>query len=229
MFGFLKSKSSPPPESSGNIRDTLFGDMPIDSWPANGKTLNATEPWASFMAARESLKANRISDAILIWRRICEMPNLESRHYAQAWNFLQANAVPSPANQKKILFGVVVEVPMKRGLDLLAAYADLTARYINFTGSAVIWEHPDNSLDQAIVALLENGKRVMNATGPWNRPRPAAPQVGILRINIISSAGLHFGEGAFQAFAADAMAKPVLDSATVLMQQLVARAMPNAK
>lgn len=41
--------------------------------------------------------------------------------------------------------GVVLDVPVDGALDTLAAYADGTARYINHSGKAIIWESPDTS------------------------------------------------------------------------------------
>jgi hypothetical protein len=46
---------------------------------------------------------------------------------------------------------------------------------------------------------------------------------GRARVSLISPAGLHFGEGAMHVLAADPMGKPTFNTATVLMQALIAR------
>ena len=46
-------------------------------------------------------------------------------------------------------------MPVPGGLDTLAAYEDLSARYLNFSGAAVIWDHPDNSLDSETRGLMQ--------------------------------------------------------------------------
>jgi hypothetical protein len=71
--------------------------------------------------------------------------------------------------------GVVVEVSMSEGLDILAAYADHSARYFNYSSAAIIWEHPDTSLDGPIDQLFEAANRILAQVGVWERPRPPAP------------------------------------------------------
>jgi hypothetical protein len=158
--------------------------------------------------------------AIEIWHSIAEMRGLESRHYLQAWYFLRQQGVDPPKELAKVLLGVVLEVPMKGGLDLLAAYADRGARYYNFSGRGAIWDHPNASLDGPIDALLANGRRILNAIGPHLPGRPPPPPAGQVRINLLSPAGLHFGQAPFAALAADPLAKSAIDAATALMMQL---------
>jgi hypothetical protein len=204
---------------TNDIRDALFGDAPIDAWPS--KTIPG-EPWETFVRAREALAAGRKAEAVECWQRVTEMPGLESRQYLQAWHFLRARGIqPHPENAKQLL-GVVVEVSMKEGLDLLAAYADHHARYFNYSGAGVVWEHPNSSLDPYIDALLVAGSRVLQKIGPWTDPRPGSPGVDQIRMNFLSPAGLHFGQGALQVLAVEPMAKPVFDAALALMQQLIA-------
>jgi hypothetical protein len=204
-----------------NIRDTLFGDAPLNAWPSQEIS---GEPWATFVTAREALAAGRKPEAIAFWQKITQMPNLESRHYLQAWHFLRAQGVNPPPENTKQLLGVVVEVGMKDGLDLLAAYADHHARYFNFSGRAIIWEHPNNSLDGYIDALLAGGLKILQRIGPWTDPRPAPPPVDEIRMNLLSPAGLHFGQGSMRSFPGDPLAKPAFDAAVALMQQLIAQA-----
>jgi hypothetical protein len=201
----------------------LFGDLPLDAWPAASFAQSLEEPWITFAAAREMLAADRRGEAIDLWRAITEMSNLESRHYAQAWHFLRGQGVQPPPEIAKRILGVVVEVGMKDGLDLLAAYPDHTARYVSFSGRVVIWEHPDPSLDPFIDALLDAAKPVLQAIAPWPNARPAGPPAGQVRINLLSPVGLHFGQGPIEVIGSDPFAKPTFDAATALLQQLVAR------
>jgi hypothetical protein len=204
-----------------DIRDTLFGDNPLDAWPSGNAPPG--EPWTSFVKAREALAAGRKAEAFSHWQRIIAMPDLESRHYLQAWHFLRAQGVSPPPELAKQILGIVVEVGMKDGLDLLAAYPDHHARYYNFSGSAVIWEHPNNSLDAQIDALLSAGSRVLSQIGPWTQRRPAPPPADHIRMNFLSAMGLHFGQGALKSFATDPLAKPTFDAALVLMESLIAQ------
>lgn len=121
------------------------------------------------------------------------------------------------------MYGVVVEVTLQNGLDLLAAYADGTARYFNWSGAGVVWERPDNSLDQSIKTLLELGQHVVNEIGPWEGERPPAPSEGYVRINLLVPSGLHFGYGLFEQLEADSLGGPLIAAATRLMQALIAK------
>lgn len=221
MFGFLRRNPSPSSSSVQGMRDTLFGDMPLDAWPPSGAAAEQ-EPWRSFVKAREAIAAGQTAEAIAAWRCISEMPSLESRHYAQAWHFLRTYGVQPPADKAKLLLGVVVEVSMHAGVDLLAAYPEHTARYWNYSGKSIVWEHADQSLDPFIDALLRSGEQILRIIGPWEKPRPPVPPVGHMRVNLLAPSGLHLGEGPVDVLSADPLAKPAVEAATVLMQQLIA-------
>jgi hypothetical protein len=205
-----------------DIRDTLFGDTALDAWPGSAQGASG-EPWASFVRAREARAAGRTPEAVELWGRITTMPDLESRHYLQAWHFLRAHGVNPSADSAKTLLGVVVEVYLNEGLDLLAAYPDHHARYYNFSGAGVVWERPDPSLDPYIDALLAAGAQVLQAIGPWAGPRPDPPPPGQMRLNFLSAAGLHFGQAPMAVFAANALSAPTVNAATALLKQLIER------
>jgi hypothetical protein len=217
MFG-LSAKSAPLPPPARSIRDTLFDDAPVGQWPS---APSEYEPWKTFTRAREAVEANKPNEAVAAWRAIIATPGLESRHYGQAWQCLRHMGIqPSPTEAKQLL-GVVLEVHVEGGLDLLAAYPERTARYYNFSGRGVVWEHPDDSLDEKIDALLAAGQTVLNAIGPWTEPRPAPPPVHHVRLNFLSPAGLHFGQAAFTKFEKDPMAGPVIFAGVKLMTALI--------
>lgn len=206
------------------IRETLFGDMPMTSWPGAGMA-SELEPWKSFAEARSQLDHSEIEAAKQTLQRILSEPDLESRHYLQAWHFLRGLGEPPSADEAKKLFGVVVEVALDEGLDVVAAYADHTARYFNYSGAAVIWDRPNSSLDSVIDRLLEAGRVIVEKIGPWEQPRPPAPVAGYARINLLVPEGLNFGEGPFANLANDQLGGPVISTAMNLMQALIA--LPN--
>ena len=202
------------------LRDTLFGDMPFSEWPSDSSENETGEPWAAFVRARNAVNAGNTNAAIAELQNIAHIPNLESRHYLQAWHFLRQLKVNPPPDKAKIVYGVVVEVGMKQGADIVAAYADGTARYLHNSGGGTFWERPDASLDGEIQALLKAGQEVANLIGPWEEARPAAPPEHNVRLNMLTPSGLHFGYGGFQNLYSDPKGKALIDPATQLMLKL---------
>jgi hypothetical protein len=205
------------------IRDILFGDLPFSQWPNQASTSVAGEPWLSFISARDQLDTGNQESGKQTLRRILEMPDLESRHYLQAWHFLRELGESPADGDAKRLYGVVVEVALDEGLDIVAAYADHTARYLNYSGAAIVWERPDESLDQAIDSLLAAGRMVVAQIGPWEGSRPAAPPTGQVRISMLVPSGLHFGQAPFDTLSGDPLGGPVIVAAMQLMQSLTTR------
>lgn len=228
-----QGKESPPPQATRPafpsvapsdlaLRDTLFGDLPPRQWPPTSADPEAF-PWSVFVSGRERLAAGDTAGAIQCWGEVLATPDLESRHYLQAWHFLRLHGEkPSPEIAKQVL-GVVVEVGMPKGLDLLAAYPDHSARYYNFSGAGVVWEHPDATLSAPIDALLSAAAEVVARIGPWDKARPAAPPAGQMRLCFLTPSGLHFGQGAVNDLAADRLGGHVVRAATTLMQMLIAK------
>lgn len=205
------------------IRDILFGDLPFSQWPNGSSTSVDGEPWLSFISARDEVDSGNQESAKQTLRRILEMPDLESRHYLQAWHFLRELSESPADGEARQLYGVVVEVALEEGLDIVAAYADHTARYLNYSGAAIVWERPDESLDRDIDSLLSAGRMVAAQIGPWDGPRPPAPPKGQVRISMLVPSGLHFGQGPFEALSGDPLGGPVITAAMQLMQSLITR------
>ncbi len=202
---------------SDEIRDTLFGDVSLSHWPHDSV---AGEPWRSFVQARDALAAGDVATAGDLLQAIISSPNLESRHYLQAWHFLRGSGIEPAEDVAKQLLGVVLEVHMGSGLDLLAAYADGTARYFNHSGSAVVWDRPDAALDEPVTDLLAAAQAVVDRIGPWSGERPDPPNPGRVRLNFLTPLGLHLGEAPFEVLASDPMAGPVVAAGLVLLDAL---------
>lgn len=143
---------------------------------------------------------------------------LESRQQLLAARLLTARGV---ALAQKRLLGVVVEVGMDEGLDVLAAYQDGSARYFNYTGKLIVWETKTEGSNGLISSLLTTAGRVVAQIGVWDQPRRPAPEAGQIRLNFLVTDGLYFGEGPFEVLAQDPLGGPVINAATGLMQFLI--------
>ena len=150
-------------------------------------------------------------------RKIINDPALETRHKILAYKKLAANGL---SIDKKELLSVIVEVGLDNGLDVIAAYKDGSARYINQTGKMIIWETPDETSNALINDLFAKSESIVAQIGPWNQPRKLNPGKGMVRINLLVADELYFGEAPANVLFNDALAKPVLFSAAALMQFL---------
>ena len=174
------------------------------------------EPWSTLLAAHPV-------EAAL--RRIADGWTDESRVRALAFMRLrEMGAAVAP----KILLGLIVEVPLQLGIDVLAAYADGRVRYLNQTGRASIFEGGPAMVEtlarESIVAALPLVQRI----GLRDRARLPPPRAARVRITLLVSDGLHFGEGSFEQLRNDALGGPVLGKAMELLDAVVDSA-PNVR
>jgi hypothetical protein len=218
MFEWLKKKAGRP-SAAAQIRDTLFGDMPLADWAQHNEL---GSPWSEFADVKVRLDSRDVPAATALLQQIAATPNLEPRHYLQAWHELRRLGIQPAATEARQLMGVVVELSMSDGLDILAAYADHSARYFNYSGAATIWEHPDTSLDAPIDQLFEAANKILPQVGAWEGPRPPAPPKGQARISLLTPAGLFFGQAPMQTLSTDSLAGPAMAAATHLMKALIA-------
>jgi hypothetical protein len=123
----------------------------------------------------------------------------------------------------KTLVGVITEIPLPAGLDVLAAYSEGGVRYINATGKMAFFEGV-TSFRPHVEALFAAAEAVIARIAPWHQPRRPPPKAGNVRLTFLVSDGLYFGEGPMAAMQREAMAGPVIQRATELLQATVARA-----
>ena len=168
----------------------------------------SVEPW-------KTLFSDTSTEAELL--QIAEDQAAESRVRLLAAHCLKSRALQAP---KLALHGVIIEVSMDEGLDVLAAFADGTARYLNFSERAIVWESPTAESNQLIQNLIYQSIEVVNRIGPWDGERLAPPEKGMVRLSFLVSGQLFFGQGPMEVFFKDPMAGPVLHAAQQLMQFL---------
>lgn len=143
----------------------------------------------------------------------------ESRIRVLAYNRLREAGRSVPAKQ---VLGVIVEVPLEHGLDTLAAYADGRARYINHTGHASIFEGGPEQVDALARELVGIAQELAVQIGPWHDKRLPPPRGANVRISMLVSDGLYFGEGAYEVLGKDRLGGPLLAKAQELLQAVVA-------
>jgi len=219
MFFFKKNQPAETPSST--LRDLLFADESLSDYVLRAPTESGAEPLRSFYEAFELHHMGDNRRACELLQSIAESPEYETRFRIQAWRILKSLGVAAPPERQKELLGVVFEVEVGKGVDLLAAYEDRSARYFNFSGAAIIWEHPDDSLDARMDEIFILARGALERLGPWNKPRPPAPGRHEVRMNFLTVGGLYFGQGPMNAMSQDPLGAPILNAAARLMHAMI--------
>ena len=196
-------------DAANHLYNLLFCDDSSAFAPRDGAK---PAPWQVTLFA-EPLVAGELT-------QLAEDTAMDARIRALACHRLRANGLPVRPKQ---LLGVIVEVPLERGLDTLAAFAEGGVRYINQTGRLSIFEAvPD--LQPAVASLFRAAEAVVARIGPWDKPRLPPPKAGNIRLTFLVSDGLYFGEGPMTAMQRETLAGPVIHHAGELLQRVVAMA-----
>jgi len=151
-------------------------------------------------------------------QKLIDDNNAESRIKILAYNKLLAEGQKI---DKKELLGIIIEVGLDNGLDVLASFRDGRARYINQTGAMIIWETPDENSTTITNELFNRGLNVVKAIGSWDKPRRPPPKKGMVRITFLVSDGLYFGEGPMNVLFSDPLTGPVLTTGMELMKYIM--------
>jgi hypothetical protein len=197
------------------VYNLLFCDEPSLFAPGPDET---PAPWQSTLL-------DSAADAAAV-QRLAADESQESRVRVLAYNWLLSRGHEVPPG---LLLGVVVEAPMAKGLDALAAYQDGQVRYINQSGKLAVFDGAPADVRQAALELVEVSKAVVARIGPWEKPRLPPPQRGHVRLTFLVSDGIYFGEGPFDHMQKDPMAAPVLSKAAQLLKLSVDAALKPSK
>jgi hypothetical protein len=165
--------------------------------------------WVTLLAQKPDTNA--------LWKIANDEAN-EGRIRVLAYNRLRGAGEAVPP---KKLLGVIVEVPLESGLDVLAAFSDGGVRYLNQSGKVAIFEGQGNPVEGLAKELISTARPVVNKIDPWDKQRLPPPKQGNVRITFLVSDGLYFGEGPFSVLQQDSMAGPVLAKAAQLLQRAV--------
>ncbi len=146
------------------------------------------EPWASFIIALGRMNANQDAQGTLL--KIAGDPQAEPRVRLWAFTALRKGGYePTPKDTSGAL-GVVVEVPMPFGLDVLAAYADGSVRFLGAAGQLVVME--GSGKPPPVVAEVIAAGDSLLAVPPAPRARPSKPPAkDMLRLSALTAKGVH--------------------------------------
>lgn len=204
------------------VRETLYTRASLDPFLARlQEDAKSVSPWSNFAAANEALKADDKARAISQLKQIVEAQGLDTRTRLQAWHTLVSLGELPVETLRGYTQGMIVENHMDRGLDIVAAYADNTARYWNYSGAGIIWEARDPEIDQLIFNLLSVGFEITKRIGVGLRDMPPPPDKGRVRIFVLAYDGSTVGEGLYEQLSKDPMGAAAISAAFNLMTGLM--------
>lgn len=108
--------------------------------------------------------------------------SLPSRARLIACQLLAKRGFSTIAND---VLGIVVEINLKHGTDVLAVYADGTARYMNHKEKQMIWETNTPRSEELILRLFNGGRNSFNKINLKAVRRGNAPNTGKTRISFL--------------------------------------------
>lgn len=148
-------------------------------------------PWVMLAVAHLRINQGKTEEAARLLHAITLIAQ-ETILELWAWhNLRRIGKKPSAAQQDKVL-GIVIEVPNEGGVDLLASYADGTARYLNHQGGMIIWD----TFDERITPLIHEGIRMARPMGHLEQFHLDDPVTeGEVRLTVLTPAGMYIWEG----------------------------------
>lgn len=197
----------PKNDAANSIYNLLFCDEPASFRPKDG---NSQTAW-------QEVLYGPVEDVAKV-TALANDASAEGRTRVLAYNWLRSRGHATPKGQ---VLGVILEIPLDGGLDVLAAYQDGGVRYINHTGSMAIVEADGSEAARMAKALVESAAPLVARIGPWDKRRLPPPKPPDVRITFLVSDGLYFGQGPWGALQNDAMAGPLLAQGGRLLSQLV--------
>ncbi len=117
-------------------------------------------------------------------------------------------------------FGVLLEVPLSEGLEVLAAYADGAVRYLDGKGRATVYDRGPSQVRTLAACAVRQAQARATRLPLWGRPRLPPPVSGDVRISVLGSDGLRFVQGPFAILQDDVDTAALIRSAVRLLRLL---------
>ena len=165
------------------------GQLPeAEEWLANEIS---RYPWVLMAAAHVKLRMEELAEAGRLLRAVTLISS-EARMRLWAWhNLRMLGKYPSPDLSRQVL-GVIIEVPFEERMDVLAAYADGTARYLNHQGGTIIWDRLDELITPLVMTVIREAMPI-GAPQEDRLDDPVPPNQ--VRLSVLTPGGIHVWQG----------------------------------
>jgi hypothetical protein len=194
------------------IRQRLFASQSMNELLQGLELRGGSSPFQTIADAAKLAAEGKNEEAISCLRSILSITNLETRIQLWVWSALRELGEQPESRVAWEVIGVVIEVPMKGAYDTLAAYQDGSARYLNYSGSTIFWDIPDETIKGLCQALL----RSTVPAGSRAKPRVSLllPKSGA-QATLLTRSGI---------YAISDPPESVVKAAALLMRELIHRA-----
>jgi hypothetical protein len=220
MFEFLKelltgattAKSDNLGADADPIRQMLFASQSLADQVRRMRVDGRSAPTQSIADAQRLVEEGKAEEAIVRLRGVLDSPALETRIQLWVWSALRELGEKPEGRSAFEVLGAVLEMPSGGAYDTLAGYVDGSARYLNFSGSAILWDAPDPGIKQLCQGLVDSTIPASGKAKP--RTSLSLPKRGI-QVTMLTRSG---------PFLITTPPKSVVSAGGALMQELIRKA-----
>jgi hypothetical protein len=174
--------------------------------------------WPLLAEAAENIRAAKPDRAIELLLEITAKPDIATRILLWSWTALRSLGVRPDSETASESKAIVIQVPVGQGIDVLAGYADGTARYVNHSGKIIVWDLPDAVISDLIRKLLKCSV-ILQSLSPNLGGRSLSD---VVRVTVLTCDGNHTVEAPMQSLASGPLNQLLVMSAE-LMTTLIKR------
>ena len=193
------------------IRQKLFANQTLKEQAKQAKLDGTDSPFQRISDASKLVDEGKTNEAISKLQGVLQMQPLETRIELWTWTGLRELGQKPEQKAATEVLGVIIEVPMQDGYDTLSAYADGSARYLNYSGRAIFWDKSDATIKNLCRDFIQSAIPARSSAKPRNSN--ALPK-SVAQVTLLTRSGN---------FVIIAPPQSVMNSAAKLMIELINR------
>ncbi|MCP3144187.1 hypothetical protein [Pyxidicoccus xibeiensis] len=227
----LKQRASPRPveeDPLAELREMLFADESLESAArfaaSRGELTGKNAAWGFFARAADRLREHHREGAIRELQEMLVQHGDDSRFRLLAWHCLRWLGQHPDRQESARILGIIIECEQWQRPDILAVYADGTARLLCPRRGFFGFEEPSSEVKEVAQWFVQTGQALVATQPPLQGPRPAPPSGAEFRVSVLTPAGPRIQQGTWDALRSEARTAPILQAAVAVRLRLGAEA-----